>query len=238
MLVHGWACERNQFSELISLLRSDFRILSLDLPGHGTNPLGDFVPSLEGYARWLGQFLDHHRVAEPILVGHSMGGVISLTAAGDHRVKAGAVINLDGSLPPTVDVLAGKERLKEIPQATNFRPQLEALLREAFFLPHERGPRQVEIVSSMCHSPPAVLRFLPRAIEELSPEEVLSQIRAPVFYVGAERPRFDEPVARRLCGRATFSQIRNTGHFLHVYAPHEVKQQIKAFITRLSSPTD
>lgn len=211
------------------MLAGDLNLLALNLPGHGSNPLGNFVPTLDHYARWLGTYLQKQET-KIILMGHSMGGVISLTATARGYVKPVAVINLDGSLPPAPGVLAGKTRLEKLFQHRNYQARLKSLLREAFFLPGERDERQSKIVTAMSRAPDAVLRFLPHALDELRPEQILPKIQVPVLYIGSEIPRFDEEEARRLCPHATFRQIHGAGHFLPIYAAETIKPILQDFL--------
>src|ERR1700753_1886864 len=75
--VHGWGCEGGQFLELNRLLAGEFRIYRPDLPGHGRTPLGGFVPNFKPYADVLVDFIREHQLERPVLLGHSMGGVLA-----------------------------------------------------------------------------------------------------------------------------------------------------------------
>ena len=58
-------------------------VLSLDLPGCGDSE-GEVPDSVDDYAAWLHRALDELGVAKAALIGHSMGALIALEAAGQH----------------------------------------------------------------------------------------------------------------------------------------------------------
>ncbi len=228
--VHGWGCDGAQFSVLATALAADFRVFCLDLPGHGSTPLGSFSPGWENYAQGIVDFILRHDLDSPVLLGHSMGGVLALLAAASNRIKPGVVINLDGSLPPSEKTLAGQALIRSWLDEPDFRKRFAEMLREIFFLPGERDSRCEAIIRSMSSAPEAVLRFLPEQIGDLHANQSLPKIKIPVLYVGTAAPRFDLTQARALLPQLEYSEIPSAGHFLHVYAPETVQTLVKAFL--------
>ena len=125
---HGWACNGDQFIELSRLLTKDLRVFRLDLPGHGRTPLDGFLPGFESYSGLIADFALKHNLERPVLLGHSMGGVLSLMAAASARIQPRAVVNLDGFLPPTGETLAGQQLIRSWLDEPDFRGRLARLL--------------------------------------------------------------------------------------------------------------
>ena len=76
-------------------------LLAVDLPGFGDSPLPpDFSCSLEAYAELLSGFFLQHRLADVVLVGHSMGGAIGLLLAERLGLACKGFISLEGNLTP------------------------------------------------------------------------------------------------------------------------------------------
>jgi len=227
---HGWACNGGQFIELSLLLAKDFRIFRPDLPGHGRTPLDGFAPGFNRYADALVDFALQHKLARPVLLGQSMGGVLSMMAAASGRLQPRAVINLDGSLPATEKTLAGQELIRRWADEPDFRQRLAGLLRKAFFLPAERDARCDAILQVMCSAPMTVLRFLPEQVGDLRPEQILPRVAAPVLYIGSAAPRFDPRKAAVSIPHLRLEQIPDAGHFLHVYAADRVAAIVMNFL--------
>lgn len=227
---HGWACNGDQFIELSRLLDKDFRIFRLDLPGHGRTPLDGFLPGFEHYAGQIVDFSLKHQLERPVLLGHSMGGVLSLMAAASGRLRPRAVINLDGSLPPTEKMLAGQQMIGRWLKEPDFRGRLAGLLREVFFLSFERDARCEAVLKTMCSAPEAVLRFLPEQVGELHPEHILPRVTAPVLFVGSAVPRIDFKMAAAFIPHLRYERISDAGHFLHIYAADRVAALLENFL--------
>ncbi|MDB5283261.1 MAG: alpha/beta hydrolase fold protein, partial [Bacteroidota bacterium] len=83
MLVHGFIEEGSMWSEVVKALKKKYRIIIPDLPGFGASPM---VPkqvtlSMELYAEYLFEILKQEKIKKLILLGHSMGGYVTLNFA-------------------------------------------------------------------------------------------------------------------------------------------------------------
>lgn len=75
------------------LLEAGYRVLAIDLPGHGRSP--DIAPwSVHTVVERIAEALEVHGVVEPVVVGHSLGGLVAVEYARARTVRA--VVNLDG----------------------------------------------------------------------------------------------------------------------------------------------
>ncbi|MGW3345812.1 alpha/beta fold hydrolase [Nonomuraea rubra] len=95
VLLHGGGPDdaRRAWEPVWAALAGRARVTAPDLPGFGGTPLGATVPTLAGYAAWLGAFLDACGIERAVIAGRSLGGWIALRAALDlpHRVSRVAV---------------------------------------------------------------------------------------------------------------------------------------------------
>jgi pimeloyl-ACP methyl ester carboxylesterase len=72
-------------SPLVPLLSSKrFRCLAVDLPGYGQSPPAPARATIAGYADLLAELIQSVSDRPVVLIGHSMGGMISLTLALRH----------------------------------------------------------------------------------------------------------------------------------------------------------
>ena len=95
VLLHGWGASHKFWKYCYSAFAPRWRVIAPDLGGWGLSEKPDRDYSLEALAEWLGKFLDALKLDRVTLVGHSMGGTISLLFAMAHpeRVSKLAVIN-------------------------------------------------------------------------------------------------------------------------------------------------
>ncbi len=101
VLVHGLGDEASTcWNDLFERLQSNYFVFSFDLPGFGRSSKANVVYSPINYSRLIHQ-LTHEHVARPFhLIGHSMGGAISLQYTHDHpeTVKTLTLIDAAGIL--------------------------------------------------------------------------------------------------------------------------------------------
>ena len=74
ILVHGWTCDETTWTEQVPVLAKQYRVVTLDLPGHGKSdspPDGTFSTDL--FARAIEAVRAEAGANRVVLVGHSMG---------------------------------------------------------------------------------------------------------------------------------------------------------------------
>ena len=86
LLIHGWSSSWYAMSPLLKLLGQRFRAIAIDLPGYGQSPPMPNHVTIPAYADLLTEFIEKVSDGPVVLVGHSMGGMISLTLALRHPV--------------------------------------------------------------------------------------------------------------------------------------------------------
>ena len=81
LLIHGWSSSAYAMSPLMALLSQRYWCIAVDLPGYGNSPRMKQGATIEKYADVLADFVESLYDGPVILVGHSMGGMISITMA-------------------------------------------------------------------------------------------------------------------------------------------------------------
>jgi pimeloyl-ACP methyl ester carboxylesterase len=84
LLIHGWSSSWFAMSPLLSLLSKRYHCLAVDLPGYGKSPPPAKRATIAGYADLLAALIKDVTKRPAILIGHSMGGMISMTLALRH----------------------------------------------------------------------------------------------------------------------------------------------------------
>ncbi|KAK4507284.1 hypothetical protein PRZ48_001019 [Zasmidium cellare] len=83
ILIHGWGCRHSDYDLVLQRLQAekvvDYRIITLDLPGHGQTPSTLLPkPSMTGFADLVLQLSKEVGLERIMLAGHSMGVRIAL----------------------------------------------------------------------------------------------------------------------------------------------------------------
>ncbi len=81
LLIHGWSSSWYALSPLLGPLSQRFHCVAVDLPGYGQSPPLDERASIPRYAELMARLCEELSDGPVVLVGHSMGGMTSITMA-------------------------------------------------------------------------------------------------------------------------------------------------------------
>jgi magnesium chelatase accessory protein len=101
LLVHGTGAASHSWGGLLPLLAPHYRVLAMDLPGHGfTAAPPPAQLSLPGMAAALGELLTGLEFRPELCVGHSAGAAILARLCLDGGIAPRLLISLSGALLP------------------------------------------------------------------------------------------------------------------------------------------
>jgi pimeloyl-ACP methyl ester carboxylesterase len=98
VLVHGGAAHARWWDHIAPLLAEEYSVVALDLSGHGESGRRDTY-DMETWAREITAVGRHSGIpVPPIVVAHSMGGWVGITAAAEHGDELAGLILLDSGV--------------------------------------------------------------------------------------------------------------------------------------------
>ena len=98
VLLHGYASSVYTWRQWQEQLDEDYRVIALDLPGHGLSRVPHSEPvDAAYYAETLGAFADKIGLERFSLAGSSMGGRVAWTYADEHPDRLDSLILVDAS---------------------------------------------------------------------------------------------------------------------------------------------
>lgn len=101
VLIHGSNSSLHTWEPWVRQLQRDYRVISLDLPGHGltgANPTGKY--DISTYVDVVDALLARLGVGHAVIVGNSMGGMVSWKYALAHPEKLDGLVLIDASGAP------------------------------------------------------------------------------------------------------------------------------------------
>lgn len=81
VLLHGYLGSAAIWEQTIQDLSRSYRIIAIDLPGHGLTPCMGYVHSMELMAKCVKAVMDGLHLKRYVVIGHSMGGYVALAFA-------------------------------------------------------------------------------------------------------------------------------------------------------------
>ncbi|MCB8979110.1 MAG: alpha/beta fold hydrolase [Ardenticatenaceae bacterium] len=98
LMIHGWSSSWYATSPLLGQLAQRFHCIAIDLPGYGQSPPLAETTTIAKYVDLLANLIGRMSDGPVVLVGHSMGGMISLTLAMTHPVLVERMVLLSPTI--------------------------------------------------------------------------------------------------------------------------------------------
>ncbi len=228
VLVHGGAAHAGWWDHVAPFLAEDRRVVAPDLSGHGDSGWRDAY-SLRTWASEVVAVAAAEGDRTPVVLGHSMGGFVTLTAAtepGSPLLGAAAIDSPVRRLPDEVRVRVRETlsapRTKRYPDFASIVAAFRTLPDDRSDLPYVR--RNVAEQSVRRDEGGWTWKFDRRIFgsSAMSPD-VLGKAECPVALLRAERgmatPAIVADTAERLGGRVPVTTVLDSGHHVMLDQP-------------------
>ena len=97
LVLHGWGAEIRAIKPIADALSGKFRVWLLDLPGHGESELPPENWDVYAYADFVKKATEELGIINPILIGHSFGGRLSIILAAKKLLNPPKMILVDSA---------------------------------------------------------------------------------------------------------------------------------------------
>ena len=81
VLLHGFLENSDIWNKFSDQLSAKYHVIAIDLLGHGQSDMQSDVHTMELFAESIKAVLDHLQIDKAVMIGHSMGGYVSLAFA-------------------------------------------------------------------------------------------------------------------------------------------------------------
>ena len=81
VLLHGFLENKKMWKDYVSFFSNQYRIITIDLLGHGESDCLGYIHSMEDNARAVHEVLEYLQIKKTTILGHSMGGYVGLAFA-------------------------------------------------------------------------------------------------------------------------------------------------------------
>ncbi|WP_337955920.1 alpha/beta fold hydrolase [Bacillus weihaiensis] len=244
VLIHGFLSSSFCYRKIIPLLEKDYTIITIDLPPFGkTEKSTTFVHSYTNMAKVVIQLIEALQIKKAFLVGHSMGGQVSLNAAKQRP-----------DLFQKVILLCSSGYMKGVHPSLKFGSYVpyfylcikhwlasQGILKNLYNVVHDRTLIDQEMMDGYMAPflDDKIFMALNRMIRDhegdLPPEE-LKQIEQPSLLIwGNEDKVVPVPIGHRLkkdLPNSTFFSFQNTGHLVPEERPEHVTEKIVTFLSQ------
>ena len=238
LFVHGWCCDHTHWQYQVPAFRRRHRVVAVDLRGHGRSSKPRQEYTIEGFCRDLEWLIGELGLRRPVVVGHSMGGVIAFHLGARARRAYSGVVVVDAPLFPRF-TRQGRRELEAIMTALEGPHYIDVAQRtiaDGSFL--SAWPKQLRdlVHQGIARTPQHVLVSAYRGIW-IDNERAARALKVPTLVVdaGVRDLRELEPV--RSIPSAQIGVTVGAGHFLQLEAPDQFNPMLRTFVDRLGART-
>ncbi|HZO78162.1 MAG TPA: alpha/beta fold hydrolase [Solirubrobacteraceae bacterium] len=229
MFVHGVACHRGFWAPQLGRFAQAHRVVAVDLRGHGESDAPHEPYTMQVFAGDVAWMSGRLGVRRPVVVGHSLGGLVALELAARYPECASAVVIIDSVLLPS----AHRPEIVHELVASLRGPAPAAALRayfETFFSPHDDARRKSWILEAAVKTAPHVTSSIWEQSIGWNDAEALQRCRVPLLYIDAGTPNADLVRAGELRPEMMVGQTVGSGHFSQLEVPDQVNAMLARFL--------
>ncbi len=234
-MIHGATYNHRLWTRQIHVLSSIGEVYALDLPGHGASsrfPASQSV-SIKSYADHVHKFLTAMACSSTVLVGHSMGGAISIRYTVDHPGKVKALILVGTGAKLGVNPIIFEALSANYEQGIRVDIAAWAFAKTAEKSIIEEGINEM----LKCPKDIAIADF--KACSEFDARDSISRIETPTLIIVGDEDKLT-PIkwSEYLQSKIRNSEIKivkTAGHMVTAEKPDEVNESIMSFLNRTIS---
>jgi pimeloyl-ACP methyl ester carboxylesterase len=245
LCLHGGAVNAHWFDFVASGFTADYHVRALDQRGHGDSARAD--PPQYGYDRYASDVdvvMRKLDLRDVVLVGHSMGGLVSLVTAATYPDRVRALVVIDSTLRATPDRIATLHRIgnsegssyatnEEFVAKFKVRPEGTQALPAIIRYLAERGGRQ-GADGRWRHKFDRNV-YSKRELIEIPP--LWERVKIPALLVkGGLSDRITPEIYEDIKARAPqveLAEVAMSEHHVTLDNPPEFVRAVKAFLSRL-----
>jgi pimeloyl-ACP methyl ester carboxylesterase len=97
LLLHGWGVSSALFQPTMAGLKHAFTLIAPDFPGFGDTPAPPTAWSTHDYALWVVHLLDHLKISQIHVIGHSHGGRVAIMLASQWPERVTKLVLVDSA---------------------------------------------------------------------------------------------------------------------------------------------
>lgn len=228
VFIHGWTCNRSYFAPQHDHFKTGHRVVSVDLRGHGESDQGQAGYAIGDFADEVTWLIGELGLDRPIVVGHSMGGLVALQMAAEHPESVRAIVMVDPAplaLPPAFR--AKLQSLIDAIDAGDQQPRRGFIA--AMFLPFSPPDIRTRITEEMCSVPAHVAAGAMRGVLDFDGVAAAKKVDVPALHIAGTPPRNPPHLMTEWLPNVVHGWPVGAGHFNMLEAPIQVNEMIERF---------
>ena len=240
VFVHGWSCDSRYWREQVPIFAGEYRVVTMDLAGHGNSSMGRKIYSVESFAQDVKTVIEAVNTNKAIVIGHSFGGEIVATAASMEQKKVIGIIGVDTL--QNVEEWYSREEAGKLIGIDGFKKDFKASVKTFVeqMIGKDIDPELKKwIIDDMSSAPPNIaisaLEEYTGTIADKKMISVFKEVKVPVRCINADLWPTKPEVNRKYMQSFDVSIMKGAGHFLMLERPDEFNKLLYRSIKEIIS---
>ena len=238
VLLHGYLESMYVWEDFLPLLTPHLRVITVDIPGHGISEVKGEVHTMEMVAEVLRDMLDALGIERVTMVGHSMGGYVSLAFCAAYPERLDGVVLLSSSPNPDTELKRENRRREIALVRAGKKDALARVAPEAGFAEQNRRRLKsyIDDLVEQVHitEDEGIVALLGGMIERKDQNEMLrnSSVRQ-LFILGKKDGYIPVEAAEEFIAKNPQAEVvwlEESGHMGFIEQPQECAQAIIDFV--------
>lgn len=236
LLIHGFCGSSEYWNKVIPKLSDNYRVIAIDLPGHGESGGHENVQEIDQYALVIKDFLEELKIEKVTIFGHSLGGYITLAFAENYSqyLNGFSLIHSTG-FPDSSEAKEGRIASAEKIDKDGIHPFIEALVPKLFAPDNvETHKQSMEDVKKIGYGtlPQGAKNALHAMKERKDRTKVLENTELPILLIAGESDQLISTDKTFTASGENIKQvvIKGAGHMSMYEAPKELTNTFLTYL--------
>lgn len=233
ILLHGF-CETSRiWDEFVPRLSHNFRVLCPDLPGFGESPLPETVFSISDVAAEIVRWMQGLKVTKPVLIGHSLGGYVTLAVANQHaNLCAGLGLFHSTALADTEEKKINRNKVIDFVTRNGVKPYIDTFVPGLFYDKKSPSIEAVNVILGKAKAE-ALIAYVAAMRDRPDHTSLLAMLTQPILFLCGSQDELIplESIRKqsKMAQKGTLEILPETGHMGMFEAPAESARAVGIF---------
>ncbi|STX40756.1 alpha/beta hydrolase [Legionella donaldsonii] len=230
IFVHGGGADTSHLAPQFNFFSAYGTAINIDLRGYGKSDKPRKYGTIEQYAEDIAHLCQHLDIKNPILIGHSMGGMVAVEFAAKYPLLPLAIVLISSGVLFPKAALDDEENVLRGLKSPTYRTAIQKLI-DQICLPSDQFKSHIEDTFFAISQAQWISHFETMfAWNKIAPNRVKT-CKLPMLYIEDSGGCYsDLTLFSKLCPQLIIGKVVGAGHFPTLEVPDQVNSMIAHFV--------
>lgn len=233
VFIHCGSCDRHVWDNQVPVFAKNYRVVTIDLPGHGESGQGRKNWSVESFADDVNTVITKLNLKRVVLVGSSMGGPIAVEATRRMPRRVQAIVPVDTlqNVETKVDPVQLEQVFKQL--RADYKGTVTGFMNQLLFSPNTPAAVKNRMISEATSRPPELGIAILEGIIGYNSVPALREIKVPIRAINGDLNPTNLEVNRKYAPQFDAVIIKGSGHYPMLENPERFNELLTDILQNL-----